>query len=85
MKIDCRRILEPAVKSNINPKAEEIAALKDIIDGKPADSLALKRLVTCNLVEELNGTAILTDKGLQTAERLMADATEENTMDARRK
>jgi hypothetical protein len=33
--------------------------------------LTMKQLMTCNLVEELDGTAILTDKGLQAAARLI--------------
>ena len=60
------------MKSDNNPKAADISALKEIV----AD-LTIKRLTACDLVQELNGTAILTDKGVQTAVTLMADATEE--------
>ena len=65
------------MKSDNNPKAADISALKEIIAGTPADNLTIKRLTACDLVQELNGTAILTDKGVQTAVTLMADATEE--------
>ena len=66
------------------PHPDDISALKEIIDGKPADPLTVGRLVSCNLVEELNGTAVLTDRGIQAAVRLRADATEEKTLDTRR-
>ncbi len=59
------------MKSNDTPKAPDIRALKEIIAGTPADPLTMKQLMTCNLVEELDGTAILTDRGLQAAVRLM--------------
>jgi S1-C subfamily serine protease len=72
------------MKSDNNPKAADISALKEIIAGTPADALTIKRLTACDLVQELNGTAILTDKGLQTAVTLMADATEENAGDAQK-
>jgi hypothetical protein len=65
------------MKSDNNPKASDISALKKIVAGTPADPLTIKRLTACDLVQELNGTTILTDKGLQTAVTLMADATEE--------
>ena len=65
------------MKSDNNPKAADISALKEIIAGTPADALTIRRLTACDLVQELNGTTILTDKGLQTAVTLMADATEE--------
>jgi hypothetical protein len=69
------------MKSDNNPKAADISALKEIIAGTPADNLTIKRLTACDLVQELNGTAILTDKGVQTAVTLMADATEEESVD----
>jgi uncharacterized protein HemY len=34
-----------------------IDALKEIIGGRPADPQTMQRLMTCNLVEELDGTA----------------------------
>jgi hypothetical protein len=70
------------MKSDHNPKAADISALKEIIAGTPADPLTVKQLVDSDLVEELDGTAILTDKGIQTAVRLMADGTEEKSVDA---
>jgi hypothetical protein len=60
------------MKSDNNPKAADISALKAIVAGTPADDLTIRRLTACDLVQELNGTTILTDKGLQTAVTLMA-------------
>jgi hypothetical protein len=59
------------MESSDNPKPADIRALKEIIAGTPADPMTMKQLMTCNLVEELDGTAILTDKGLQAAVRLI--------------
>jgi hypothetical protein len=42
------------------PLPDNLKALKDIIGGKPADSQTIQRLITCNLVEEFDGTALLT-------------------------
>jgi hypothetical protein len=67
------------MKSDNGPKAADISALKQIIAGTPADPLTMERLVKSDLVEELNGTAILTGKGIQTAVRLMANATEKRS------
>jgi hypothetical protein len=63
-------------------KPQNISALKQIIAGTPADPLTVRQLVNSDLIEELNGTAILTDKGIQPAVGLMADATEEKGVDA---
>ena len=73
------------MKSDNNPKAADIRASKEIVAGTPAGDLTIKRLTACDLVQELNGTAILTDKGVQTAVTLMADATEEESVDTGRK
>ena len=70
------------MKSGHTAKAADISALKQIIAGTPADPLTVRQLVNSDLIEELNGTAILTDKGIQTAVGLMADATEEKGVDA---
>jgi hypothetical protein len=70
------------MKFDHNPKAADISALKEIIAGTSADPLTVKQLVNSDLVEELNGTAILTDKGIQIAIRLMTDAAEEKSVDA---
>jgi hypothetical protein len=42
------------------PKPDDLCALKEIVEGKPADPLTMQRLVVCNLVEEFGDTAILT-------------------------
>jgi hypothetical protein len=42
------------------PLPDDLDALKEIIGGRPADPQTMQRLVTCNLVEEFCGTALLT-------------------------
>jgi hypothetical protein len=49
------------------PLPEDLNALKEIISGRPADPQTMQRLVTCNLVEEFDGTALLTDRGIEAA------------------
>ena len=50
---------------------EDLTALREIIGGKPADPQTMKRLVTCNLIEEFGGTALLTASGIEAAARLV--------------
>jgi hypothetical protein len=52
------------------PLPDDLKALKDIIEGKPADSQTMQRLITCNLVEEFDGTALLTIRGIKAASLL---------------
>jgi hypothetical protein len=42
-------------------------ALKEIIGGRLADAQTVQRLITCNLVEELDRTALLTSSGIEAA------------------
>jgi len=49
---------------------DDLAALKEIISGRAADPQTMQRLVMCNLVEEFNGTALLTVRGIEAAELL---------------
>ena len=49
------------------PLPDDLDALKEIIGGRPADPQTMQRLVTCNLVEEFCGTALLTTRGIEAA------------------
>ena len=49
------------------PLPDDLNALKEILGGRPADAQTLQRLITCNLVEELDGTALLTTRGIEAA------------------
>jgi CDP-diacylglycerol pyrophosphatase len=49
------------------PLPDDLNALKEIIGGRPADAQTMQRLITCNLVEELDGTALLTTSGIEAA------------------
>jgi hypothetical protein len=49
------------------PVPDDLDALKEIIVGRPADPQTMQRLVTCNLVEEFCGTALLTTRGIEAA------------------
>jgi hypothetical protein len=59
------------MNNNRNPQLDDLAALKRIIGGKPADPLAIRNLIDCNLVEEFDGIALLTVSGIQAAARLV--------------
>jgi hypothetical protein len=52
------------------PVPDDLDALKEIIGGRPADPQTMQRLVTCNLVEEFCGTALLTIRGIKGASLL---------------
>jgi hypothetical protein len=47
------------------PLPDDLDALKEIT--RPADPQTMQRLVTCNLVEEFCGTALLTTRGIEAA------------------
>ena len=54
-------IVTEAVMTDDHPLLpDDLDALKEIISGRSADALTMQRLVTCNLVEEFDGTALLT-------------------------
>jgi hypothetical protein len=53
---------------NINPLPDDLTALKQIISGKPADP---KAMINCSLVEDFDGTALLTARCIQAAARLV--------------
>ena len=44
--------------------------LNAIIGGRPADPQTMQRLIKCNLVEEFDGTALLTIRGIKAASLL---------------
>jgi hypothetical protein len=52
---------------NRRPLPNDLNALKEIIGGRPADPQAMQRLIKCNLVEEFDGTALLTARGVEAA------------------
>ena len=49
------------------PLPDDLNALKEIIGGGPADPQTMQRLITCDLVEEFDGTALLTTRGIEAA------------------
>ena len=53
------------------PMPDDICAFKELIGGNPADPVTMQRLVTCCLVEEIDGTSILTKYGIEAAMRLV--------------
>ena len=57
--------------ANRRPLPDDLDALKKIIRGRPADPQTMQRLMTCNLVEELNDTALLTSSGIEAAALLV--------------
>lgn len=48
------------------PLPDDLDALMQIINGRAADSHTMP-LVNCDLVEEFNGTALLTPRGIEAA------------------
>lgn len=52
------------------PLPDDLKALKEIISRRAADPQTMKRLVLSNLVEEFDGTALLTVRGVEIAELL---------------
>ena len=65
-----RIVTEAVMIANRRPLPDDLDALKEIIGGRPADPQSMQRLMTCNLVEELDGTAILTSSGIEAAASL---------------
>jgi hypothetical protein len=55
------------------PLPDDLSALREIIGGQPADPETMQRLVTCNLVEEFDDTALLTVRGIEAAAELSQD------------
>ncbi len=49
------------------PLPEDLDALMQIISGKAANAQTMQRLVHCDLVEEFDGTALLTLRGIKAA------------------
>jgi len=58
---------EVVMTADRRPLPDDLNALKEIIGGRPADARTMQRLITCNLVEELDGTALLTSGGIEAA------------------
>jgi hypothetical protein len=59
------------MNTNRSPLPDDLTALKQIVGGKPADPQTMQSLINCNLVEEFDGTALLTVSGIQAASRLV--------------
>jgi hypothetical protein len=55
------------------PLPDDLDALMQIINGRAADSHTIQRLVDCDLVEQFDGTALLTLAGIEAA-ALLASA-----------
>jgi hypothetical protein len=59
------------MKNEEQPMPDDICAFEELIDRNPADPVTMQRLVTCCLVEEIDGTAILTNYGIEAAKQLV--------------
>ena len=57
----------PVMIADRHPLPDDLNALKEIIGGRLADAQTVQRLITCNLVEELDRTALLTSSGIEAA------------------
>jgi hypothetical protein len=58
------------------PLPADLNALKGIIGGRPADPQTMQRLITCKLVEEFDGIALLTSRGIEAAALLLPTSNE---------
>jgi hypothetical protein len=58
---------EVVMTADRRPLPDDLNALKEIISGRPADAQTMQRLITCNLIEDLDGTALLTSSGIEAA------------------
>jgi hypothetical protein len=55
------------MSADCRPLPDDLDALKEIISGRVADPYTMQRLVACNLVDEFDGTALLTARGIEAA------------------
>ena len=60
-------VREVVMTADRRPLPDDLIALKEIIGGRPAEPQTMQKLITCNLVEELDGTALLTSGGIEAA------------------
>jgi hypothetical protein len=60
------------------PLPDALEALMQIISGRAADPPTMQKLVNCNLIEEFDGTALLTRKGIAAAALLSPTENEAN-------
>ena len=60
-----RIVTEAVMTADRRPLPDDLNALREIIGGRPADPQTMQRLIKCNLVEEFNGTALLTTRGIK--------------------
>ena len=61
---------EAIATADRRPLPDDLNVLREIIGGRPADPQTMQRLITCNLVEEFDGTALLTTRGIRAASLL---------------
>jgi hypothetical protein len=61
---------EAITTADRRPLPDDLNVLREIIGGRPADPQTMLRLITCNLVEEFDGTALLTTRGIKAASLL---------------
>jgi hypothetical protein len=61
------KVREVVMTADRRPLPDDLNALKEIIGRRPAAAQTMQRLITCNLVEELDGTALLTSSGIEAA------------------
>jgi hypothetical protein len=60
-------VRKAVMTADCRPLPDELDALKEIISGKAADPDTMRRLVACKWVEEFDGTALLTARGIKAA------------------
>jgi hypothetical protein len=65
-----RIVAEVVMTADRRPLPDDLNALKEIIGGRPADRQTMQRLITSNLVEEFNGTTLLSTRGIKAASLL---------------
>jgi hypothetical protein len=56
--------------ADCHPLPDDLDALKEIVNGRAADPQTIQKLVTCDFVEEFDGTALLTARGIEAAASL---------------
>ena len=59
------------MKTGQQPSLADLRYLKELVAGKPANRFAMERLKRCRWVEEINGTELLTESGVEAAMKLV--------------
>ena len=63
----CDRRTNHLTEADCHPLPDELDALKEIIRARAADPQTMQKLVICDFVEEFDGTALLTARGIEAA------------------